>query len=118
MEPNRPLYSGRFGSYYSPFYSPWYYPRYGFRSAFSYGWNDPFWYGSGIDSYVEYHPQIELHIRAAGTNQPLFDGRAQARSTTNRLDRTVPSLVEAMFAGFPGRSGETVRITIPARPGA
>jgi hypothetical protein len=114
-----PLYGGRFGSYYSPFYSPWYYPRYGFRSAFSYGWNDPFWYGSGIDSYVEYHPQIELHIRAAGTNQPLFDGRAQARSTTNRLDRVVPSLVEAMFAGFPGRSGETVRITIPtSRPGA
>jgi hypothetical protein len=114
-----PFYGGRFGSYYSPFYSPWYYPRYGFRSAFSYGWNDPFWYGSGIDSYVEYHPQIELHIRAAGTNQPLFDGRAQARSTTNRLDRVVPSLVEAMFAGFPGRSGETVRITIPtARPGA
>jgi len=114
-----PFYGSRFGSYYSPFYSPWYYPRYGFRSAFSYGWNDPFWYGSGIDSYVEYHPQIELHIRAAGTNQPLFDGRAQARSTTNRLDRVVPSLVEAMFAGFPGRSGETVRITIPtARPGA
>jgi hypothetical protein len=114
-----PFYGSRFGSYYSPFYSPWYYPRYGFRSAFSYGWNDPFWYGSGVDSYVEYHPQIELHIRAAGTNQPLFDGRAQARSTTNRLDRVVPSLVEAMFAGFPGRSGETVRITIPtARPGA
>jgi hypothetical protein len=114
-----PFYGSRFGSYYSPFYSPWYYPRYGFRSAFSYGWNDPFWYGSGVDSYVEYHPQIELHIRAAGTNQPLFDGRAQARSTTNRLDRVVPSLVEAMFAGFPGRSGETVRITIPtSRPGA
>jgi hypothetical protein len=114
-----PFYGSRFDSYYSPFYSPWYYPRYGFRSAFSYGWNDPFWYGRGVDSYVEYHPQIELHIRAAGTNQPLFDGRAQARSTTIRLDRVVPSLVEAMFAGFPGRSGETVRITIPtARPGA
>ena len=107
-----PFYGDRFG------YSPFFYPRYGFRSAFSYGWNDPFWYGSGVDSYVEYHPQVDLHIRAAGTNQPLFDGRAQARSTTNRLDRTIPSLVEAMFAGFPGRSGETVRITIPARPGA
>jgi hypothetical protein len=114
-----PFYGRRADSFYSPFYTPWYYPRYGFRSAFSYGWDDPFWYGRGIDSYVEYHPQIELHIRAAGTNQPLFDGRAQARSTTNRLDRVVPSLVEAMFAGFPGRSGETVRITIPtARPGA
>ncbi|MES2121036.1 MAG: DUF4136 domain-containing protein [Pseudomonadota bacterium] len=114
-----PFYGSRFGSpFYSSFYSPWYYPRFGYRSAFSYGWNDPFWYGGGVDSYVEYHPQIELHIRAAGTNQPLFDGRAQARSTTNRLDRVVPSLVEAMFAGFPGRNGEVVKITIPTRPGA
>ena len=105
--------------YRSPFYSPFYYPRYGYRSAFSWGWNDPFWYGGGVDSYVEYHPEIDLHIRAAGTNTPLFDGRAQGRSTTNRLDRTIPALVEAMFAGFPGRSGETVKITIPtSRPGA
>lgn len=110
-----PFYGDRFGY---GLYSPFYYPRFGYRSAFSYGWNDPFWYGGGIDSYVEYHPQIDLHIRAAGSNQPLFDGRAQARSTTNRLDRTIPSLVEAMFAGFPGRSGEVVKITIPTRPGA
>lgn len=117
-----PFYGSRYGYGYSPFYSsfysPWYYPRFGYRSAFSYGWDDPFWFGRGIDSYVEYHPQVELHIRAAGTNQPLFDGRAQARSTTNRLDRVVPSLVEAMFAGFPGRNGEVVKITIPTRPGA
>ncbi|MEO6224957.1 MAG: DUF4136 domain-containing protein [Sphingomicrobium sp.] len=113
------MFGSDFG-YRSPFYgrygSPFYYPRYGYRSAFSYGWNDPFWYGGGIDSYVEYHPQIDLHIRASGTNQPLFDGRAEARSMNNRLDVVVPSLVEAMFAGFPGRSGETVRITIPTRP--
>lgn len=104
--------------FYDPFYSPFYYPRFGFRSAFSYGWNDPFWYGGGVDSYLEYHSQVDLHIRAAGTNAPLFDGRAQARSETNRLDVVIPSLVEAMFAGFPGRSGETVKITIPTRPKA
>lgn len=115
-----PFYGSRYGysPFYSSFYSPWYYPRFGYSSAFSYGWDDPFWFGRGVDSYVEYHPQVDLHIRAAGTNQPLFDGRAQARSTTNRLDRVVPSLVEAMFAGFPGRSGEVVKITIPTRPGA
>ena len=106
---------GGFG--YDPFYSPFYYPRFGFgRGYYSYGWDDPFWYGSGIDSYVEYHSQIDLHIRAAGTNAPLFDGRAQARSETNRLDVIVPSLVDAMFTGFPGRNGETVKITIPTRP--
>lgn len=106
--------------YYDPFYSPFYrgfhYPRFGYRSPFYYGWNDPFWYGGGVDSYVEYHSQIDLHIRQSGTNAPLFDGRAQARSTTNRLDVVIPSLVEAMFTNFPGQNGETVRITIPTRP--
>src|SRR4051794_32944992 len=63
-------------AFYDPFYSPFYYPRFGFRSRFSYGWNDPFWYGGGFDSYVEYHSQIDLHIRASETNAPLFDGRA------------------------------------------
>jgi hypothetical protein len=110
-----PFYRSRL---YDPFYySPFYYPRFGYRSRFSYGWNDPFWYGGGVDSYVEYHSQVDLHIRAARTNQPLFDGRAQARSQTNRLDVVIPSMVEAMFSGFPGRNGETVKITIPtSRP--
>jgi hypothetical protein len=113
-----PFYRSHFSD---PFYSPFYYPRFGFgyRSRFSYGWNDPFWYGGGVDSYVEYHSQVDLHIRQAGTNAPLFDGRAQARSETNRMDVVIPSMVEAMFAGFPGRSGETVKITIPTtRPRA
>jgi hypothetical protein len=116
---SRAGYLGGYGGFGSPFY-----PRFGygglgygrFGSPFYYGWNDPFWYGGGgIDSYVEYHSQVDLHIRAAGTNQPLFDGRAQARSTTDRLDYVLPSLVEAMFTGFPGQSGETVKITVPAR---
>lgn len=93
-------------------------PRFGWGGGYNWGWNDPFWYGGygrGIDSYVEYHSQVDLHIRQAGTNAPLFDGRAQARSETNRLDVVIPSLVDAMFTGFPGRSGETVRITIPTK---
>lgn len=101
---------------YGGFGSPFFYPRFGFRSAFSYGWNDPFWYGGGVDSYIEYHSEVDLHIRAAGNAQPLFDGRAQARSQTNRLDMVLPSLVEAMFTNFPGQNGETVKITIPPRP--
>ena len=99
----------------SPFYSPFYRSRFGWSGRYAWGWNDPFWYGGGVDSYVEYHSQIDLHIRAARTNAPLFDGRAQARSATNRLDKVIPSLVDAIFTGFPGRNGETVRITIPAR---
>jgi hypothetical protein len=111
---------GGFGRYYDPFYSPFYRgfyrPRFGWGSPYYMGWDDPFWHGGGIDSYVEYRSGVEMHIRAAGTNQPLFDGRAEARSQTNRADVVIPSLVDALFTGFPGRSGETVRITIPTRP--
>ena len=104
-----PVWGGYGGGWGSPFY-----PRYGYwGSPFYYGWNDPFWYGGGIDSYVEYHSQLELHIRATGSNLPLFDGRAEARSTTNRLDALLPGLVQALFTGFPGQNGEVVRITIP-----
>jgi hypothetical protein len=114
-----PFYRSSYG--YGGLYGPYwglYRPRFGWGwgSAYAWGWDDPFWYGrGGIDSYVEYHSQIDLHIRQAGTNAPLFDGRAQARSQTNRLDVVIPSLVDAMFTGFPGRSGETVKITIPPR---
>jgi len=39
----------------------------------------------------------------------------QARSETQRLDVVIPSLLDAMFTGFPGHSGETLRITIPPK---
>jgi Domain of unknown function (DUF4136) len=111
-----PFYNSRFGyGGFGGWGSPFYRSRWGWGGGYSWGWNDPFWYGSGVDSYVEYHSQVDLHIRAAGTNAPLFDGRAQARSETNRLDKVIPSLVDAMFTGFPGRSGEVVKITIPTR---
>ena len=35
-----------------------------------------------------------------------------------RYDNTqvlVPNLIQAMFTGFPGRNGETIRITVPAQ---
>jgi uncharacterized protein DUF4136 len=116
-----PFYYDRPFGYGGFFGSPFYRPRFGWGGGGGYywGWDDPFWYGGGygrgIDSYLEYHPQMDLHIRAAGSNAPLFDGRAQARSETNRLDVVIPSLVDAMFTGFPGRNGETVKITIPTR---
>ena len=73
-----------------------------FGSAFFYGWNDPFWYGGGVDSYVEYHSQLDLHIRAAGTNQPLFDGRAQARSDDQPARRRRAEPGRSDVHRFPG----------------
>jgi hypothetical protein len=102
-------FGGGFGRGYRPFYS-----RYGgFYSPFYYGWDDPFWYGGGVQRYTEYKSNLDLDIRRKGDNQSVFEGHAKARSTTDDLNRIVPNLVEAMFTGFPGRNGETIRITVP-----
>ncbi len=101
---------GGFG--YRPFYS-----RFGYfgraRHPFYWGWHDP-WFGGGYDvrTYTVYTAVLDLDIRRAADNQSLFEGNAQARSSTDELPVLVPNLIEAMFTGFPGNSGETVRITV------
>ncbi|QDP20479.1 DUF4136 domain-containing protein [Sphingomonas xanthus] len=105
--------------FWNGFYGRPYYSRYrywGPRSAFYYGWNDPFWYspfGEPVRSYTSYQSELRVDIRRKVDNASLFEGKAQARSTTDNLGTLVPNLIEAMFTGFPGRSGETVRITVP-----
>jgi len=105
---------GGFG--YRPFYS-----RFGYfghhRSPFYWGWHDPFWgdpFRGGYDvrSYTIYTSYLDLDIRRTADGQSLFEGLAQARSRSDELPVLVPNLVEAMFTGFPGNSGETVRITV------
>ena len=121
--------------FYDPFYSPWYgyssiryggfgYPGYrspfgysrlgyrgGYGSAWGYGFYDPF-FDNGLDVYTVYTSGIEMKIDNRATGQRLFEGKAQALSTSSRLPYLVPNLVEAMFTDFPGRSGETVRISV------
>jgi hypothetical protein len=115
--------------YRDPFYSSWY----GYRPIYyrdragrtrvtylpsrswGYGFYDPFFenrFGRDIDSYTIYTSGIALKIDNAATGERLFEGEAEAVSTSNRLQYLVPNLVEAMFTDFPGNSGETVRISI------
>jgi hypothetical protein len=102
-----------YGGYYRPYYSRYgYYGRY--RSPFYYGWDDPFWYsgwGEELDAYTVYTSFLDLDIRRPD-GQSVFEGTAKARSRTDDLRVLVPNLVEAMFTGFPGNSGETVKITV------
>jgi hypothetical protein len=119
-------------SFHDPFYDPWYGYGYGRYSRFgrpigywgpsyygrgyygrpwSYGFYDPF-FDNGLDVYTVYNSAIEMKIDQRATGQRLFEGRAEAVSTSNRLQYLVPNLVEAMFTDFPGRSGETVRISV------
>jgi len=111
-----------------PFYSPWYgYGRYnrfgysrlgyggfgrgGWGSPWSYGFYDPF-FDNGLDVYTVYTSGIDMKIDRRATGERLFEGKAEAVSTSNRLQYLVPNLVQALFTDFPGRSGETVRISV------
>jgi hypothetical protein len=98
-----------------------YFSRFGYRgfrsNPFYWGWHDPFWGGADrIESFTVYRSFVDLDIRRASDGQAVFEGLAEAQSRTNRLPVLVPNLVEAMFTGFPGNSGETVRITVPDDP--
>jgi hypothetical protein len=97
-----------------------YYGRFGYRSRYYWGWDDPFWYQPfgypEVDSYTYYTSHLDMTISRAADGQRLFEGKAKARSTDDSLPKLVPNLVEAMFTGFPGRSGEEVRITVPPAP--
>ena len=113
-----PLGYGRygFGGFYRPYYSRFgYFGRY--RSPFYYGWNDPLWYSPWdypeVRSYTEYTSFLDMDIKRTADGQSLFEGTAKARSRTDDLQTLVPNLIEAMFTGFPGNSGETVKITVP-----
>ena len=109
------------GYYRDPFWNPWYggYGRFGYwgapyrHSAWGYGWYDP-WFdmGGGVESYTVYTSGISMKIDRKADGVRLFEGQAEAVSTSNRLPYLVPNLVEAMFTGFPGNSGETVRISV------
>lgn len=100
-----------------PFWNPWYgYGRMGYWGAhrygpWGYGWYDP-WFDDDVESYTVYTSGISMKIDRRGDGARLFEGKAEAVSQSNRLSYLVPNLVEAMFTGFPGNSGETVRISV------
>jgi len=104
---------------YDPFWGPWQgYGRFGAfgpyrRGLWGYGFYDP-WFdrSGGVESYTVYTSGIDVKIERRADGQRVFEGKAEAISTSNRLPYLVPNLVEAMFTNFPGNSGETVRISV------
>jgi hypothetical protein len=119
-----------------PFYDPWWgHGRYGgfynrpyvvrTRRGLRYvhGFYDPFLfggmgYGGGYDvsSFTVFTSGLDMKIERSGTGERLFEGKAEAKSRSDKLPYLVPNLVEAMFTGFPGNSGETVRISVAPEP--
>jgi hypothetical protein len=104
---------GGYGGFGRPYYG------YGFgRRAYVGGFYDPFLFDdyNSVESYTVYNSELEMKIVSSGSQKPVFEGRAQAMSTDDDLTTLVPNLIDAMFTGFPGNSGETVKITV-APPG-
>lgn len=86
---------------------------YGWRDPWAWGGFGPGWgYGNDVESFTVYTSGLNLQISRAADGYRLFEGHAEAQSRDNNLQTIVPNLVEAMFTGFPGNSGERVRITV------
>ena len=85
---------------------------YGYRDPFLWGGFGPGWGYNDVSSYTVYTSGLNLQINRAADGSRLFEGHAEAQSRDNNLQAIVPNLVEAMFTGFPGNSGERVRITV------
>lgn len=128
VEPGRERIESRPG-FYQPygFYGPWggfgggrygfgrgYYGG-GFGGFYGGGFYDPFWGNqSEVYSYTLYPAYLTMRINRAQDNVSVFEGRAEAVARNNNLTQLVPNLVDAIFTNFPGRSGETVRVQLPA----
>lgn len=104
FSPDPFLYGGGYGYGY-----PFGYGRY------RYGFSDPFLFGGGyrdVSSYTVYGSMLKMRIDQSGSGKALFEGTARAQSLSNKLTYLVPNLVDAMFSGFPGNSGEDIRVTV------
>jgi hypothetical protein len=79
--------------------------------GWGYGFYDP-WFDD-VSVTTVYTSAIDVKIKRRSDGQRLFEGKAEAVSPSNRLPYVVPNLLEALFTGFPGHQGETVRISVP-----
>jgi Domain of unknown function (DUF4136) len=107
-----PYFGGPFG------YGGWGHRGWGGYYGRSYypGYYDPFLFGgsaySTVEQYTVFTSKLELRIdRNDGTR--MFEGTATAQSLSDKLTYLVPNLIDAMFTGFPGNSGESIQITVP-----
>ncbi len=90
-----------------------------------YGWGSyGHRYGAGMSLYdpfpywetesVTYWPKwLSVRILEAGSGRVMFEGRAVAEGTQREIAPIMPYLVRALFTGFPGTSGSTVRVKVP-----
>lgn len=77
------------------------------------GFWDPFWGPTEVYSTTQYNSFVAVRINRVNDSASVFEGRAETVSRSGDLTRLVPPLVDALFTGFPGNSGETIRVRLP-----
>lgn len=77
-------------------------------------WGDPFpaWETRTQTTYPRWLT-VQITDAHASGRKVLFEGRAVADGNRREIAPAMPALVQALFTGFPGTSGSTVRITVP-----
>jgi hypothetical protein len=78
------------------------------------GWYDPFpyWETRSVTTYPRWLAMEMTDAHAAG-HKVLFEGRAVAEGSNREIAPVMPYLVKALFTGFPGSTGTTVRVEVP-----
>jgi len=89
-------------AFHDPFFHPWYgfghrgfyrsrFHRSRLRGAWGYGFYDPWFGGPEVRSYTVYTSGIDMKIDNTATGERLFEGKAQAVSSSNKLQYLVPN---------------------------
>jgi hypothetical protein len=72
------------------------------------------------ESWTTYPHQLAVNMYNGdtwrrGDRAAVFEGKAVAELTQQQLPQAVPYLSRALFENFPGKSGETVAVTVPLK---
>lgn len=74
----------------------------------------PYWESRSITYYPKWL-SVQITDVRPGVRKVLFEGRAVAEGTRREIAPVMPYLVQALFTGFPGANGTTVRVNVPVR---
>lgn len=74
----------------------------------------PYWETRSLTTYPKWLAVQITDARASG-RKVLFEGRAVAENTRREIAPVVPYLIQALFTGFPGANGTTVRVNVPVK---
>ncbi|MFQ5534788.1 MAG: DUF4136 domain-containing protein [Sphingomonadales bacterium] len=72
--------------------------------------------GSAEPTVRSYIRSLDLVMVRQSDSSILFEGHATSSGRTGNLTEIVPFLIDAMFDGFPGEHGKTVKVTAEIPP--